>query len=83
MYCATKHALLAFSRSLRSETCDHNIRVTNISPGMTGANLVWCGSVTAGSRSGLCGMKPLTGEMLLDKSFCLMQEEHVNIDEII
>ena len=35
MYCASKHALLAFARAVRSETCNSKIGVTNISPGMT------------------------------------------------
>ena len=35
LYCASKHALLGFSRALHEELKEHNVRVFSISPGAT------------------------------------------------
>ena len=39
LYCATKHALLGFSRSMSDELKKFNIRVTNLSPSSTKTNI--------------------------------------------
>ena len=34
VYCATKHAVDALSKAMRTDMLKHNIKVTNIAPGM-------------------------------------------------
>src|SRR5690606_5190927 len=64
VYCATKHAVKAFTRAMREETCGKNIRVMEISPGMVETNF----SVTrfegdkAKADAVYHGMTPLTPE---------------------
>ncbi len=85
VYCATKHALLAFSKSLRSELCAHNIRVTNISPGMTETefSLVRFDGDAKKADAVYDGLRPLSGlDVARQILFCLLQQDHVNIDEI-
>lgn len=86
VYCATKHAVRAFTRAMREETCGKNIRVMEISPGMVETNF----SVTRfeGDKSKADavyhGMTPLTGEDIADMmEFMLTRPRHVVIDEII
>lgn len=86
VYCATKHAVQAFTRVLREETAGRNIRVMQISPGMvdTEFSTVRFKGDKKLADSVYAGMTPLTGEdiarMML---FMLDQPRHVVIDEII
>ncbi len=85
VYCATKHAMLAFARSLRSETCEHQIRVTNISPGLveTEFSLVRFHGDSEKAREVYRGLTPLSGKDISRQIlFCLLQPPHVNVDEI-
>jgi NADP-dependent 3-hydroxy acid dehydrogenase YdfG len=63
VYCATKFAVRAISEGLRQDLLGHNIRVSNIEPGMvnTEFSLVRMGSQEK-ADSVYAGMKPLTGE---------------------
>jgi 3-hydroxy acid dehydrogenase/malonic semialdehyde reductase len=86
VYCATKHAVLAFTRALREETAGRNIRVMQISPGMVDtefSQVRFKGDIKT-AQSVYAGMTPLQGEdiarMML---FMLDQPRHVVIDEII
>lgn len=86
VYCATKHAVKAFTRAMREETCGKNIRVMEISPGMVETNF----SVTrfegdrAKADAVYHGMTPLTPEDIADMmKFMLTRPRHVVIDEII
>lgn len=86
IYCATKHALWAFTKALREETCGKNLRVMQISPGMveTEFSVVRFKGDKEKAREVYQGMTPLTAEdisrMIL---FMLEQPRHVCIDEII
>ncbi len=86
VYCATKHAVKAFTRALREETCGKNIRVMQISPGMvnTEFSTVRFGGDTAAADAVYAGMTPLMAEDIARMMvFMLEQPRHVVIDEII
>jgi NADP-dependent 3-hydroxy acid dehydrogenase YdfG len=86
VYCATKHAVKAFTRVLREETCGKNIRVMQISPGMVNTEF---STVRFKGNKDLAdsvykGMTPLSGEDVARMIvFMLEQPRHVVIDEII
>jgi NADP-dependent 3-hydroxy acid dehydrogenase YdfG len=86
VYCATKHAVKAFTRVLREETCGKNIRVMQISPGMVDTEF---SSVRFKGNKDLAdsvykGMTPLSGDDIARMIvFMLEQPRHVVIDEII
>lgn len=86
VYCATKHAVHAFTKVLREETAGRNIRVMQISPGMVDTEF----STTrfkgdkAQAEKVYEGMNPLVGEDIARMmQFMLDQPRHVVIDEII
>ncbi len=86
VYCATKHAVKAFTRALREETCGKNIRVMQISPGMvnTEFSTVRFGGDTQAAEKVYAGMTPLMAEDIARMmTFMLEQPRHVVIDEII
>lgn len=86
VYCATKHAVLAFTRSLREETAGRNIRVMQISPGMvdTEFSTVRFKGDAKTADAVYAGMNPLVGEDIARMMmFMLEQPRHVVIDEII
>lgn len=86
VYCATKHAVKAFTRVLREETCGRNIRVMQISPGMvkTEFSQVRFKGDLAAAEAVYSGMTPLTGEDIARMMvFMLEQPRHVVIDEMI
>ena len=86
VYCATKHAVHAFTRVLREETAGKNIRVMQISPGMVDtefSTVRFKGDKNA-ADSVYSGMTPLKGEDIARMMmFMLEQPRHVVIDEII
>ena len=86
VYCATKHAVHAFTKVMREETCSQGIRVMQISPGMVEtefSNVRFRGdSKTADAV--YHNMQPLTGDDIARMMmFMLEQPRHVVIDEII
>lgn len=85
-YCATKHAVNAFTRVVREETCGKNIRIMQISPGMVNtefSTVRFRGDKNAADTV-YKGMSPLTGEDIARMMvFMLEQPRHVVIDEII
>lgn len=86
VYCATKHAVLAFTRSLREETAGRNIRIMQISPGMvdTEFSTVRFKGDKKTADAVYSGMNPLKGEDIARMMmFMLEQPRHVVIDEII
>lgn len=86
VYCATKHALKAFTRTLREETCGRNIRVMEISPGMvdTEFSTVRFKGDKKLADSVYQGMNPLLPEDIARMmTFMLEEPRHVVIDEII
>ncbi len=86
VYCATKHALRAFTQALRQETCDKNIQVTLISPGMveTEFSKVRFSGDTERSQKVYEGMIPLNSKDIARQIiFALKQPSHCNVDEIL
>lgn len=86
VYCATKHAVKAFTRVLREETCGKNIRVMQISPGMveTEFSVVRFKGDEKAASEVYSEMQPLTAEDIARMMvFMLDQPRHVVIDEII
>lgn len=86
VYCATKHAVHAFTRVLREETVGKNIRVMQISPGMVNTEFskVRFKGDQKTADNVYAGMTPLTGEDIARMMiFMLDQPRHVVIDEII
>lgn len=86
VYCATKHAVHAFTRVLREETAGRNIRVMQISPGMV--NTEFSTNRFHGDKAMADkvyeGMEPLVGEDIARMmQFMLDQPRHVVIDEIV
>ncbi len=86
IYCATKHAVSAFTKSLREETCGKNLRVMQISPGMVNTDFSqvrFRGDKTAADAV-YSNMTPLTPQDISRMMiFMLEQPRHVVIDEII
>ena len=86
VYCATKHAIKAFTRVLREETCGRNIRVMQISPGMVDtefSSVRFKGDMKS-AEAVYANMTPLHGEDIARMmTFMLEQPRHVVIDEII
>jgi 3-hydroxy acid dehydrogenase/malonic semialdehyde reductase len=86
VYCATKHAVHAFTRILREETAGKNIRVMQISPGMvdTEFSMTRFRGDSFEAEKVYDGMTPLTAEDIARMmQFMLDQPRHVVIDEII
>ena len=86
VYCATKHALLAFSKALRLETCGKGVRVTSISPGMveTEFSEVRFKGDTNRAKKVYEGLNPLTARDIASQIvWALKQPLHVNLDEIL
>jgi NADP-dependent 3-hydroxy acid dehydrogenase YdfG len=86
VYCATKHAVLAFTRALREETAGKNLRVMQVSPGMvdTEFSQVRFKGDSELAKTVYQGMRPLTGEDIAEMMlFMLSRPRHVVIDEII
>lgn len=85
IYCASKHALWAFTRALREETAGRNVRVMQVSPGMveTDFSLVRFKGDAQTAKSVYQGMTPLTPQDIARQIvFMLEQPRHVCIDEI-
>jgi 3-hydroxy acid dehydrogenase/malonic semialdehyde reductase len=86
VYCATKHAVNAFTRVLREETAGRNMRIMQISPGMvdTEFSTVRFKGDKKSADNVYAGMTPLQAEDVARMmTFMLEQPRHVVIDEII
>lgn len=86
VYCATKHAVNAFTRVVREETCGKNIRIMQISPGMVNtefSKVRFKGNQTSADAV-YHNMTPLMAEDIARMmTFMLEQPRHVVIDEMI
>ncbi|MBY0517026.1 MAG: SDR family oxidoreductase [Bacteriovoracaceae bacterium] len=85
VYCASKHALWAFTKVLREETCGRNLRVMQISPGMVESefSVVRFKGDQAAADAVYQNMQPLTPEDIARQIvFMLEQPRHVCIDEM-
>lgn len=86
VYCATKHAVDALSKSMRIDLLNHNIKVTNIAPGMvdTEFSLVRFKGDKEKSAIPYSGLKPLYGEDIANVIYyCATLPDHVNINDLV
>lgn len=86
VYCATKHAVDALSRSMRIDLVGHGIKVSNIAPGLVEtefSEVRFKGDMEKAGKP-YTGMKPLTGEDVADVIYyCINLPEHVNINDVL
>ena len=85
VYCGTKHAVRAISRSARIDLLQHNIKVSVISPGAadTEFSLVRFKGDKQKADAVYDGFKPLQAEDVAESIyFMASQPPHVNIEEI-
>ncbi len=86
VYCATKHAVDALSKAMRTDMLKHNIKVTNISPGMveTEFSIVRYKGDEEAARNVYKGMTPLTNEDIADTIlFAITRPPHVCLNDIV
>jgi 3-hydroxy acid dehydrogenase/malonic semialdehyde reductase len=86
VYCATKHAVDALSRSMRIDFLKHNIKVTNIAPGMveTEFSVVRFKGDTEKAKNFYNGIKPLTGDDIADVIYyCASLPPHVCLNDVV
>lgn len=85
-YTGAKHAVRAFTRTLRLELLGRPVRVTEIAPGLaeTEFSLVRFAGDAERARSVYRGLEPLTAEDVADcVVWAATRPSHVNIDEIV
>lgn len=86
VYCATKHAVDALSRAMRTDMLRHNIKVTNIAPGMveTEFSLVRYKGDSEAAANVYKGIQPLTNEDIADTLlFAITRPPHVCLNDIV
>ncbi|MCU0410205.1 MAG: SDR family oxidoreductase [Bacteroidales bacterium] len=86
VYCGSKHAVDAISRGMRIDLVKHNIKVTNVAPGMTETefSLVRFRGDTERAASVYSGVQPLTGEDIAKVIFyCATLPPHVCINDVV
>ncbi len=86
VYCATKHALDAITKSMRMDLIDKNIRVSTVDPGMveTEFSMTRFGGDEEKAANVYKGVEALTGEDIVDAIlFIVTRPKHVTINEII
>jgi 3-hydroxy acid dehydrogenase / malonic semialdehyde reductase len=85
VYCATKFAVDALSKSMRIDLLANNIKVTNIAPGMveTEFSVVRFKGNLDKAATPYKGLKPLTGDDIADVIYyCATLPAHVNINDV-
>jgi len=85
VYCATKHAVDAITKALRTELVHHNIRVTQIAPAATETefSLVRFKEDNEKATKVYEGFTPLTGEDIAEIiAFVISRPQHVNINDV-
>jgi hypothetical protein len=86
VYCASKHAVDSLSRSMRIDLLKHNIKVTNIAPGMvdTEFSLVRFKGDRERARNVYKGIDAMTGEDIAEAIFyCASMPAHVCINDLV
>lgn len=86
VYCATKHAVDALSRAMRTDMLKHNIKVTNIAPGMveTEFSIVRYKGDKAAADKVYQGLTPLTNDDIADTIlFAITRPPHVCLNDIV
>jgi NADP-dependent 3-hydroxy acid dehydrogenase YdfG len=86
VYCASKHAVDALSKAMRVDLVPHNIRVSQIAPGMaeTEFSLVRFKGDEKRAKLAYKGFEPLIAEDIAETAFWIAtRPAHVNINDII
>lgn len=86
VYCATKHAVNAVTKSLRMDVLDKGIRVSTVDPGMveTDFSKVRFYGDEEKAKNVYNGLEPLIGEDIAEAVlFCATRPAHANINEMI
>lgn len=86
VYCASKHAVDALSKAMRIDLLKHNIRVTNIAPGMalTEFSIVRFKGNIEKADAVYKGVDPLTAEDIAEVIyFCATLPGHVCINDLV
>ena len=86
VYCATKHAVDALSRAMRTDMLKHHIKVTNIAPGMveTEFSIVRYKGDKEAADKVYQGMTPLTNEDIAETIiFAITRLAHVCLNDIV
>jgi NADP-dependent 3-hydroxy acid dehydrogenase YdfG len=87
VYCATKHAITAFSEGLRKVLSpEYNIRVTCIEPGAVSTELLETiadGSMSKFVQASKSIERPLTEDIANAILYAILAPNHVNVNEIL
>ncbi len=86
VYCATKHAVDALTKAMRIDLLRHNIKVSQVAPGMvnTEFSLVRFEGDTQRADSIYNGLTPLMAEDVADAvMFVITRPPHVTINDIV
>jgi NADP-dependent 3-hydroxy acid dehydrogenase YdfG len=85
VYCASKHAVHALSQSMRIDLLKHNIKVSEIRPGMaeTEFSLVRFKGDSEAAKKPYLGLIPLSGNDVADAiHYVVTRPPHVNINDL-
>jgi 3-hydroxy acid dehydrogenase/malonic semialdehyde reductase len=86
VYCATKHAVDALTKAMRIDLLAHNIRVTQIAPGMaeTEFSIVRFKGDNERAKNVYKGLEPLRAEDIAETVWWVTNRPaHVNINDIV
>jgi len=86
VYCASKHAVDSLSKSMRIDLVKHNIKVTNIAPGMAETEFSLVRFKGDKERAGkvYTGMDAMTGEDIAEAIFyCASMPPHICINDLV
>jgi 3-hydroxy acid dehydrogenase/malonic semialdehyde reductase len=86
IYCGTKHAVDAITKSLRMDLVDKNIRVSTVDPGLVETNFsnIRFHGDEERAKNVYKGLQPLTGKDVAEAVlFIATRPAHVNIGEVI
>ncbi|RNL51000.1 SDR family NAD(P)-dependent oxidoreductase [Pedobacter jejuensis] len=86
VYCATKHAVDALSKSMRIDLLQHNIKVTAINPGMveTEFSVVRFKGDAERAKNVYAGLEPLIADDIADAIwYVVSRPSHVNINDML
>lgn len=86
VYCASKHAVDSLSRSMRIDLLKHNIKVTNIAPGMaeTEFSLVRFKGDKERAKAVYNGIEAMTADDIAEVIFyCVSMPGHVCINDLV
>lgn len=86
VYCASKHGVDALSRGMRIDLVSHNIKVTNVAPGLvdTEFSIVRFKGDSEKAAIPYKGMKPLSGDDIAEVIYyCSTLPAHVTINDVV